>query len=179
VTPPSVSRRATVLLLAICASLACVLLAAAEGAPPAVSQRVWLEGRLLEAVASVRAKHGLAPLRHSSELAAAALQHSTEMARDGYFAHNGNTMSYGRRLALFYPRMKHRTWEVGEILAWGSPSLSAGEALTMWLRSPEHRAMLLGRSWRDVGVAAVHTSAAPGVFGGHVTTVVTVDFGRH
>jgi uncharacterized protein YkwD len=48
------------------------------------------------------------------------------------------------------------------------------------MKSPEHRTNLLCSKWRDVGVSAVHSSSAPGVFGGKAITIVTVDFGvRH
>ncbi len=71
-------------------------------------------------------------------------------------------------------------WSVGENLLWSSPDVSAQSALQMWMASPEHRANLLSPRWREVGVAAVHESAAPGVFKGLDVTIVTTDFGvRH
>lgn len=43
--------------------------------------------------------------------------------------------------------------------------------------SPEHRANLLSRDWREIGIAAVHTASAPGVYGGSAVTILTTDFG--
>ena len=159
-------------------SVAAVMSAAGAGAAsPTINERRWLEEQLWETISKVRAHHGLGPLRPSGELTAAARQHTSEMAQDGYFAHHGYRNSYARRLAEYYPRSRRHAWGVGEILVWGSPSLSAGQAVTLWLHSPEHRATLLSR-WRDVGISAMHSRDAPGVFQGLEVTVITIDFGR-
>jgi uncharacterized protein YkwD len=174
------SRAALAALLALTLASAVGLLSAPRaGARSAgVYERHWLEDQLMEAVASVRTQHGLAPLEANGELAAAAQQHTIEMVRDGYFEHNGVSLSYARRLQNYYPRLgPRRPWRVGEILAWGSPSISAGLALTLWLHSPEHRATLLSR-WRDIGISAFHSSNAPGIFQGLDVTVITIDFGQ-
>jgi uncharacterized protein YkwD len=47
----------------------------------------------------------------------------------------------------------------------------------MWLNSPPHRKNLLTPGWREIGLSAVHVAAAPGVFEGRETTIVTADFG--
>jgi uncharacterized protein YkwD len=47
----------------------------------------------------------------------------------------------------------------------------------MWLASPEHRANLMNPHWREIGVAAVHVTAAPGIYRGLDVTIVTTDFG--
>jgi uncharacterized protein YkwD len=46
-----------------------------------------LSGAVLEHTNALRVRHGLAPLRVSAGLTAAAREHSREMARDGYFGH--------------------------------------------------------------------------------------------
>jgi uncharacterized protein YkwD len=45
------------------------------------------------------------------------------------------------------------------------------------MNSPEHRANLLNRKWREMGLSAVHEVNAPGVYGGDEVTIVTADFG--
>jgi uncharacterized protein YkwD len=144
----------------------------------AVSVRPVLEAKVLAAVNSLRVSRGLAPVRVNRELSAAAVQHSQEMVQGGYFAHDGVATSYARRLQAYYPVGAHHRWFVGENLVWGSPTISAREAVSLWLHSPKHRANLLRRSWRDVGVSAVHAQAAPGHFQGLDVTVITLDFGR-
>jgi uncharacterized protein YkwD len=68
-------------------------------------------------------------------------------------------------------------WIVGENLVWASPDLSAQEALEMWLDSPEHRKILMRPAWREIGLGAVHSLSAPGVYGGLAATILTADFG--
>ena len=66
---------------------------------------------------------------------------------------------------------------MGENLLWSSAELNGAAALNVWLNSPEHRAIMLSARWRDVGVGAVYTRSATGVYGGRDVTIVTADFG--
>ena len=160
------------------ATLTTVALApATTSATHAVRARPALEAKLLVEVNSLRVSRGLAPLRVSRELAAAASRHSLEMVRHGYFEHDGPGSSYARRLKAHYPAGRHGRWLVGENLAWGSPTISAHDAVSLWLRSPKHRANLLRPSWVEAGISAMHTRAAPGVFQGRDVTVITLAFG--
>ena len=45
------------------------------------------------------------------------------------------------------------------------------------MNSPGHRANILSRSWREIGVSAIHFESAPGEFEGSRVTLVTADFG--
>jgi uncharacterized protein YkwD len=156
-----------------------LVLAAPAGASSHRSTRLrGLAGAVLTQMNSVRRAHGLAPLRASTQLTAAAASHSGEMAHVGYFSHSSaDGSSFWRRVLRFYPRNGSRYWAVGENLLWSSPDISSTGAIRMWMQSPEHRANLLSRRWREVGISTVHVSSAPGVFGGGAVTVVTADFG--
>lgn len=137
-----------------------------------------LDESLLAAINAVRRSHGLLELALSPALRSAALDHSREMATHGFFAHrSANGSSIEQRITALYSTAGFRRWEVGETLFWSSPNASGGEAVRGWLRSPEHRAIILGSAWRDVGVAAVQVSAAPGAFGNRRVTIITADFG--
>jgi uncharacterized protein YkwD len=137
-----------------------------------------LEAQVLVDVNRVRIQHGLARLRFSSYLTAAAIQHSREMARRGYFSHDSaNGASFWRRVERFYPSAGFSSWTVGENLLWSSPEVDSAGAIRMWMNSPEHRANLLNKAWREVGLAAVHVASAPGVYKGLGVTIVTADFG--
>ena len=137
-----------------------------------------LEQGVLANVNALRRQHGLAPLRYSSPLAAAAQQHSSEMASRGYFSHSSsNGSSFDRRIARYYPMGGRRYWSVGENLLWSSPDVDAAGALAMWFNSPEHRKNMLTARWREIGLSAVHVSAAGGAYGGREVTIVTADFG--
>ena len=125
-----------------------------------------------------RAAHGLSRLQLSTGLNAAAATHSAEMARGGYFGHNSaNGRSFSQRVGSFYPARGYRSWTVGENLVYGSPDLGAARALSLWLSSPPHRANLLDPHWRELGLSAVHSTGAPGVYHGSPATIVTADFG--
>jgi uncharacterized protein YkwD len=63
--------------------------------------------------------------------------------------------------------------QVGETLGWGAPVVGAeSRVVAMWMRSPEHRAILLDRVYQDVGIGV---RLAP--FEGHPNAlVVTADY---
>lgn len=137
-----------------------------------------LESSLLDEINAVRARRGLRPYRLSPGLTAAAGQHSRSMAQKGYFSHDSaNGGSFWRRIASFYGYHGFRDWSVGENILWSSPDVTPAGALRMWMTSPEHKANLLDRSWREIGLSAVHATSAPGVYGGDEVTIVTADFG--
>jgi uncharacterized protein YkwD len=151
--------------------------ATARSAPPASALRP-LEQAIRSEMNALRRQHRVSPLRHSAGLAAAARQHSNDMARRGYFRHSSPAgLSFTRRIARFYPIGSHRYWSVGENLLWSSIALNATAALKLWLESPKHRAMMLGARWQEVGVSAVHVGSAPGIYGGREVTIITADFG--
>ena len=150
---------------------------AANAKTPSTALRP-LERSVLTEINGLRREHGLLPLRLSVGLAAAARQHSTEMAKRGYFHHNSASGEpFSRRIARFYEKGSYNSWFLGENLLWSSAELNAAAALDLWLNSPKHRAIMLSARWRDVGVGAVYTRSATGVYGGRDVTIVTADFG--
>ena len=143
-----------------------------------MSREQGLDAAILARMNAARAAHGLGPLRRNAELAVAARHHSLEMARGGYFAHaSADGGSFAGRVREWYSVVGRR-WAVGENLLWSTPTIGGLKAVDLWLASPGHRANVLRRSWKDVGCAAVHVAAAPGVYGDQPVTVVTCDFGR-
>jgi uncharacterized protein YkwD len=54
---------------------------------------------------------------------------------------------------------------------------ASADAVGMWMGSPPHRAALLSKTWREIGVSALRVSSAPGIYEGDDVTLVTVDFG--
>ena len=136
-----------------------------------------LETQVLREINAFRTARRLRPLRLSGALAASAEHHSLDMVVDGFFGHDTQGSSYVGRVRSHYRSEGYRIWAVGENLLWASPTVSPRRALWLWLRSPTHRANLLDPRWREVGLAAVHASTAPGYFRGLEVTVLTVDFG--
>jgi len=164
-----------------------VLLAtvAAIAAPPAdstakVSQSslVALDLGVLDQLNAIRDEHGLEPLRLNRELSTAALRHTLEMGRDGYFRHASfDGTAFWRRIDRWYPSTGFGYWAVGENLLWSAPGIDSVRALQLWMSSPEHRANILASRWREIGIAAVHLPAAPGTYRGREVTIITTDFG--
>jgi uncharacterized protein YkwD len=171
--------------LVLAAALLCVALATATvalGSPshpsaPAASLSS-LELGVLADINAFRRQHRLAPLRLSAALTSSAREHSRQMAADGYFAHqSADGTAFWKRIQRYYKSSPWHYWSVGENLLFSSPDVDAKGAVQLWLNSPEHRANLLTARWREIGVSAVHVSAAPGTYRGLDVTIVTTDFG--
>jgi uncharacterized protein YkwD len=137
-----------------------------------------LDAGVLDQLNAIRLAHGLVPLTANRRLAAAATQHTQEMAADGYFAHNSvDGTAFWRRIGHWYSSARYGYWSVGENLLWSSPDVGAAGALRLWMQSPEHRANILTPRWREIGIASVHVATAPGVYGSRPVTIVATDFG--
>lgn len=124
-----------------------------------------------------RRRHGLRPVRAERHLAAAARRHAQNMAARDFFAHvspSGATVQSRVKNAGYLGGV--REWWLGEALAWGTSGAGAPRAILRGLlASPPHRAILLSRSYRDVGIG-VARGAPRGIGKGALT--VTLDFGR-
>jgi uncharacterized protein YkwD len=158
---------------------AATLAVPASAAPSDVRAVDSLERSILAEVNALRRAHGLAPVRGSAALARAANGHSRAMARLGFFGHTSRDGTiFWKRIARSYSSRGYDYWTVGENLLWSSSELDGARVVRMWLNSRPHRKILLSRLWREAGISAVHTSAAPGDFGGGEATIVTADFGQ-
>jgi uncharacterized protein YkwD len=123
------------------------------------------EARFLGAVNDVRAQHDLPAVSVDPRLVAAARGHSRSMVAGQYFAHGA-----------FAARIEQQgvtTGRVGETLGWtASPQGAVGRIVDAWLKSPEHRRILLDGGYRQVGIGV-----AEGQFEGYSdAVVVTADF---
>jgi uncharacterized protein YkwD len=137
-----------------------------------------LEVSLLGKINAVRAARGLVRLRRQAQLAAAAAEHSREMARRGFFDHrSADGSGFAARVRRYYGPAGYRYWSVGETLLWASPTIAPSTAVEKWLQSPPHRSVLLDPRWQELGISAVRVEEAPGSYGGRDATIVTADFG--
>jgi uncharacterized protein YkwD len=137
-----------------------------------------LASQVLVSLNAVRAQHGLVAVVPSASLAAAAQQHSLEMATAGYFAHASHDgTAFWKRIQRYYPSTHSSYWSAGENLLWSSPDVDANQALQLWLASPEHRANILTARWRQIGISVVHADSSASTFGGGPVTFITTDFG--
>jgi uncharacterized protein YkwD len=103
------------------------------------------ENAFLAGMNDVRAQHGLAPLTVDLRLVRSARSHSTTMVKTNTFAHGA-----------FWQRIESygvRSGTVGETLGWAEPVGTAeSRVIRMWIESFEHRVILLGGSYRTVGI---------------------------
>lgn len=94
-----------------------------------------------------REKHGLPHLRVAPRLNRSARAHAADMVRRHYFGHNG--WDWFIRAA----RYRLTRWGGGENIAYGfTTAVSVTEA---WMASPEHRANILRRDFKAIGVGKV------------------------
>jgi uncharacterized protein YkwD len=116
---------------------------------------------------SERARHGLPKLRENARLRAAASRHSARMVGSHFFDHttpSGLTMAERIR-GTGYTSGAH-AWSIGENIAWGSGRLAtAAQIQRAWMNSAGHRANILQRSFREIGIGIqpgvpVHLSAS-------------------
>lgn len=118
---------------------------------PRAASAAALRGAVMCLVNLERSRSGLRPFGTNGRLARAAVRHAADMARRGYFGHyspRGRGPGSRARAAGWHGR-------VSEVLAWGCGSQATPlSTVVAWLRSPPHRAILLGH-WRVAGVGVV------------------------
>jgi uncharacterized protein YkwD len=137
-----------------------------------------LDLQVVDEINAIRIARGLVPLQVNTALARAASAHCQQLLAGGYFGHQEpNGTSFGERVAYYYPLRYSRYYGIGENLLWSSGSISAMNAVSRWMASAPHRANILEPNWRQVGVAALSVSSAPGIYRNRSVTVFTVDFG--
>lgn len=163
--------------LAVVLSLAALLVPAAAGAQASECANTHLRPTTanVEAVRAAilclhnaeRTRHGLPKLRENWRLRSAADRHAARMVRSHFFDHTtpgGLTMPERIRSTGYMTGA--RAWSLGENIAWGSGRLAtAAEIERAWMNSPGHRANILERSFREIGIGIVpglpvHLSAA-------------------
>ena len=125
----------------------------------------------------IRAQHGLPLLGENGRLRVAATAHSADMVAQRYFEHTGPSgITMLDRLSTTYVR-RSQDWAVGENLAWATgTAATAANVMRSWMASPGHRANILRRAYREVGVGMVVGVPSDGTAG----ATFTADFGvRH
>jgi uncharacterized protein YkwD len=120
-----------------------------------------------------RETRGLAPLSVSRLLSRAARRHSRDMVTRRYFSHvSPNGMSARQRIVRTGYLYRRPRGTLGETIAWGAAT-PAG-LVNAFMNSAGHRAMLLDRSFREIGVGLALGAPVAGMGG----ATLTLDFGR-
>jgi uncharacterized protein YkwD len=136
-------------------------------APPRVQIRA------LRCLVNWTRRHGgQSTLRRSPDLERSAGLRAAEIRRCQDFSHT----PCGEPFIAVFQLVGYPLATVGENLAWGQGRLgTARTAMASWLASPEHRQILFGASWRDLGLARVR---AKSLFGRSDVTVWVAQFGQ-
>jgi uncharacterized protein YkwD len=99
-----------------------------------------------------RSRYHLHRVRFSAPLAAAALEHSTAMVTQSFFSHEGDGTPASRAQGAGY-MLGARSWGIGENLEWAVGKAAAPRYVVRnWMKSPEHRSVILSRQFRQVGI---------------------------
>jgi uncharacterized protein YkwD len=119
-----------------------------------------------------RSARGLRPLETNARLQATATAHTTEMVDDGYFAHaSADGTSFSARIIRGGYVGRDASWILGENLAWGTGELATpAKLMSAWMHSPDHRANVLTRAYRDIGIGLAFSAT-------DARLTVTTDFG--
>jgi uncharacterized protein YkwD len=167
--------------VAIAIALCCAILAFA--CSPALATGVHLstvERQVLKLVNKQRAAHHLSPLRAQSSLVRSARRHTRNMAAAPFFSHvspNGRTPGQ-RAIAAGYRTRGFHSWSIGEAIAWGTGGYaSPAQIVRDWMKSPPHRAILLGR-FRDAGIGVAVGTFESGGMRLDGVTYFTLDVGK-
>ena len=154
----------TRLFLVALAALACLVSAPAASAA-SCPKADELPGRMtvsevrfatLCLINAERRQRGLRPLHQNRRLAIAGRRHVRDMVRARYFAHDSRSGRefHQRILRTGYARGRRAT--LGENLAWGTGEFASPRRIVRgWMESPGHRANILRREFREIGVAVV------------------------
>lgn len=107
-----------------------------------------------------RAHNHVRPVHPSAPLATAAQVHTDAMTVENFFSHEGDGNPASRAANAGYTAGA-RAWGVGEDLFWGAQERSTPRAtVNAWMHSPEHRGVLLSKSFRQVGIGVDQGSPA-------------------
>ena len=159
------SRCGIVLLLI---ALAALLIAAIPAVSLASTELNRHEQQILKYVNQERATAGLGKLKVSAKLVDAARAHSTDMGANQYFEHDSlDGTPWSERLeAHGYKRDGYRVWKIGENIAWGAGLYSSPALIVdQWMHSAPHRAVILNKDFREIGLGAVSTQGYGSVDG--------------
>jgi len=121
-----------------------------------------------------RRSHGLRALRSDVKLGRAAAGHAHDMVSKHFFAHDSlNGASFATRIKRTGWTNSRRSYTVGENIGWGGGTLGTPRSMVRaWMNSAGHRANILSRSFRLVGIGIA--SGAPT---GDAGATYATDFG--
>ncbi len=125
-----------------------------------------------------RARNGLPRLSENPRLRRAAARHTAHMVASRFFDHTtpaGSTMVDRIRRTGYTSGA--RGWSIGENIAWGTGRLAtAAQIHRSWMNSAGHRANILQRSFREIGIG-IETGVPVRLSVSQSGATYTADFG--
>ena len=135
----------------------------------AYSQNSAYESQVLSLINNIRAQNGLGALTLDSQLNAAALEHSLDMACNAIVSHTGTDGSswYTRVAAQGFANYN----SARENIYVGNPAFGGDTngAFNWWMNSEIHRKTLMNPDQKLIGISYVYSDAS--AYGGNYTTV--------
>jgi uncharacterized protein YkwD len=119
-----------------------------------------------------RTKRGLSKLRSNKRLAKAATKHSKDMVRRNFFSHNspGGASPTSRVKGAGYLRGSSG-FSVGENIAYGTGHYATPQSIVRsWMNSAGHKANILHRSFKEIGIGIALGAPGQGRRGATYTT---------
>lgn len=111
-----------------------------------------------------RQAYGLQPVMVSDILSDTCAKHGSDEAKYDFFSHTTEASDWFKPGSAPWDRMRHNGYTqggaMGEIIAVGTPLASASAVFQAWKNSPSHNAVMLGASFRVVGVARVYVTGS-------------------
>lgn len=152
----------------VCGSALVAVPARADGAVGSVHQPVGVDhgGAVLGQINAMRAANGCGAVAANPQLTASAARQATDMLENGVRSHTGSDGS------SLDQRVKDAGYvsyaKLGEIVFWSTDPGGPASAVTWWMNSPRHRAIIADCELTEAGFSAVSS--------GNQTTVAG-DFG--
>jgi len=149
------------------------------GLMPSSANLTGVRAATLCLINAERSRRGLKRLTSSSKLREVALRYSLLMVRERFFSHvspSGSTLISRVRSQTTYLRGA-RSSALGENISWGSGVHGTPlSTVTAWMSSPAHRAEILTRGFRSIGIGIA--GGAPLATAGSPAATYTTVFGR-
>jgi uncharacterized protein YkwD len=158
-----VSRGRTWTLIPVCAAVVTAFAPILAAAPAQADEG----GTLLSQINATRAANGCGPVAANPQLTASAARHANDMLENGVADHTG---SDGSSLVQRVTDAGYTSYaKVGEVVFWGTGSAGTpATAVTWWMDSPGHRAIITDCGLTEAGFSAVSNGdkmTAAGDFG--------------
>jgi uncharacterized protein YkwD len=123
-----------------------------------------------------RRRHHLHRVRGSIPLNSAAAEHSGAMVSENFFSHEGDGTPASRAVNAGYTAGA-RAWGIGENLEWAiGRAATPRHVVRGWMKSAEHRSIILTRRFRQVGIGIADGSPVAGIDQGAETFTAVFGF---